>query len=300
LDGTLLNSHHEVSSTNIKAIQQAMLNGFKFIPATGRTRLSMGNAIGEKVIQELFGDLHTIPGVYQQGLMVFGLDGKLIYERALDTNIISTATEFCKRKGIAVVAYCADEIYCEQRTSETDRVMAYKDPAPKEFADGLDKLSTVGVVVHKLIILSDPHSISGIRDDIEPILQGKATLTQAVPDMLEILPLGGSKGDGVMRFLEHIGVRVEDTIAFGGKEQRVFQFTVIFFYKYYIDGENDIEMLSLVKYGVAMQNAKSKLKAVSKFETLSNLEDGVAYSIQSILKTLQLNQHIDTTAVLEL
>jgi hypothetical protein len=32
---------------------------------------------------------------------------------------------------------------------------------------------------------------------------------------------------------------------------------------------------------------------------LSNLEDGVAYSIQSILKTLQLNQHIDTTAVLE-
>jgi hydroxymethylpyrimidine pyrophosphatase-like HAD family hydrolase len=189
----------------------------------------MGNAIGEKVIQELFGDLHTIPGVYQQGLMVFGLDGKLIYERALDTNIISTATEFCKRKGIAVVAYCADEIYCEQRTSETDRVMAYKDPAPKEFADGLDKLSTVGVVVHKLIILSDPHSISGIRDEIEPILQGKATLTQAVPDMLEILPLGGSKGDGVMRFLEHIGVRVEDTIAFGGKEQRVFQFTAIFF-----------------------------------------------------------------------
>lgn len=44
--------------------------------------------------------------------------------------------------------------------------------------------------------------------------------------MLEILPLGGCKGDGVRRLLEHIGVSAERAIAFG-------------------DGENDVEVLVL-------------------------------------------------------
>lgn len=223
LDGTLLNSHHEVSEENLSAIKEVISHGFKFIPATGRTRVSMRNAAGDAFVKELFGDLSSTPGVYQQGLLVYGLNGELIYERPLEPSIITQAAQFCTARGISLVAYAADRIFCQTATSHTDKVLNYKDPAPEVFPEGLDKLSSIGVVVHKLIILADPEAIPGIRAELEPFLNGQASFTTAVPDMLEILPLGGCKGDGVRRLLEHLGIAPENAIAFG-------------------DGENDIEV----------------------------------------------------------
>jgi hydroxymethylpyrimidine pyrophosphatase-like HAD family hydrolase len=45
------------------------------------------------------------------------------------------------------------------------------------------------------------------------------------------------------------------------------------------DGENDIEMLSLVGWGVAMGNANSIVKAAAKAVTSTNDKDGVARAI---------------------
>ena len=82
--------------------------------------------------------------------------------------------------------------------------------------------------------------------------------------MLEVLPFGSSKGDGVLKLLEHVGINPEQTCAFG-------------------DGENDIEMFQLVKYGIAVENAKVELKAEAKFITDSNANNGVANVLDKIL-----------------
>ena len=216
LDGTLLSGHHGVSPENLEAIKAAMSGGFKFIPATGRTRVSMRNAVGDGFVNELFGSLQATPGIYQQGLMVFGLNGELIYERALDSEVIALVSRFCRSRGLSVVAYAADRIFCEQRTDFTDLVTQYKDPLPEEFPAGLHRLKESGVTVHKLIILSKPAQVPVIRAELEPLLKELASVTQAVPEMLEVLPLGGCKGDGVRRFLEHIGVNPSSAVAFGG------------------------------------------------------------------------------------
>ncbi len=49
------------------------------------------------------------------------------------------------------------------------------------------------------------------------------------------------------------------------------------------DGENDIEMLSMVGWGVAMANATERTKAVADAVTSSNNEDGVAQAIQNFI-----------------
>ncbi len=49
------------------------------------------------------------------------------------------------------------------------------------------------------------------------------------------------------------------------------------------DGENDIEMLSMVGWGVAMANATECTKAVADAVTSSNNEDGVAKAIQNFI-----------------
>lgn len=45
------------------------------------------------------------------------------------------------------------------------------------------------------------------------------------------------------------------------------------------DGENDIEMLELASWGVAMSNGAEKTKAVADVIGVSNDEDGVADAI---------------------
>eukprot|EP01034_Spumella_vulgaris_P038641 gene38641-47725_t len=72
--------------------------------------------------------------------------------------------------------------------------------------------------------------------------------------MMEILPFGASKGEGVQKLLEHYSFDRNRTIAFG-------------------DGENDMEMLQLVGLGVAVDNARDKLKRVAQALTLSNNDD---------------------------
>ena len=52
------------------------------------------------------------------------------------------------------------------------------------------------------------------------------------------------------------------------------------------DAENDAEMLSFAGIGVAMGNAAEILKQIADMVTASNAEDGVAQTIEKLLKTL--------------
>ena len=46
------------------------------------------------------------------------------------------------------------------------------------------------------------------------------------------------------------------------------------------DGENDIEMIKYVKYGICMGNSIPKLKSISKYITNADDEHGVARILQ--------------------
>ena len=65
----------------------------------------MSLAVGPPLISIFSADLKysEIPGVFQQGLMVYGEDGQLIFERALSEeapDALNDAVEFCKCEGI--------------------------------------------------------------------------------------------------------------------------------------------------------------------------------------------------------
>ncbi|MCD7869071.1 MAG: HAD hydrolase family protein, partial [Enterocloster clostridioformis] len=50
--------------------------------------------------------------------------------------------------------------------------------------------------------------------------------------------------------------------------------------------ENDYSMLSMdIKYTVAMGNAMESIKRTAKCQTRSNIQDGVAYAIETLVLT---------------
>ena len=63
-------------------------------------------------------------------------------------------------------------------------------------------------------------TVHGVSDFIRPFwtdaVQGRAAVTQAVPDMLEILPPGQSKGQGVKILLDHMGIHEDEVRGRGG------------------------------------------------------------------------------------
>lgn len=166
-----------------------------------------------------------------------------------------------------MVAYAGDEVYCQRRCYYTNRIAEYAEPLPDVYEPGLDRLGDIGVTVNKLILLDEEEKLVRLRPKLAAFLSDRASFTSAVPGMLEVLPPGASKGYGVMKLLEHMNISAKDTIAFG-------------------DGENDIEMLELVGYGVAVENAKDQLKRIAKFGTKTNDEFGVA----SILELLSVTK----------
>lgn len=267
VDGTLLSSEankHQLSKRTFTAIAAVIDSGYPFFPCTGRSRQSMAAAAPE-IVNLFGGDVEKVPGVYQQGLQVYGPTGLLIHEKFLGFSEINDVERFCDLHGVALIAYADQKIFCKKRCDQTDKIGTYSEPPPDVYSSGLGNLGEIGIKVHKLILLADEADLLRVRPLLSDFMKQSVTLTKAVPGMLEVLPPGSSKGEGVAILLNHVGMLPEHVMAFG-------------------DGENDVEMFSLVKFGVAVDNAKDILKKVAQAVTLSNDEDGVAEVLEMFLK----------------
>ena len=265
VDGTLTyGQEHSISDRSIQSIREAISHGYMFFPATGRSRFSM-DLVTHGAISEIYGGISKTPGVYQQGLMVYGPGGDLIYEKTLSPEIIATVTTFCDEQQVSVVAYAGPTIYRREACAVTDTIEKIENIHPVNYPVGLDHLYEENIVVHKMIIMAGDEKLQKLRPALQASIDGVASLTQAVPGMLEVLPFGCSKGVGVLKLLEHIGISPENTVAFG-------------------DGENDVEMFEAVKFGIAVANAKPLLKNAARFVTESNADLGVALAIEKIIE----------------
>ena len=73
---------------------------------------------------------------------------------------------------------------------------------------------------------------------------------------LECVPRGFSKASGIAFLIEQLGIKRENTYAFG-------------------DSANDKEMLAFVEYGIAMGNSSEEILSISRYRTDCLTEDGI-------------------------
>ena len=67
----------------------------------------------------------------------------------------------------------------------------------------------------KLIFLDTAEGVATtLRPHWSEATSDRATVVQAQPDMLEIVPPGTSKGSGVKMLLDHLGVNAEEVCAY--------------------------------------------------------------------------------------
>ncbi|CAN0907279.1 Endoribonuclease YBEY, chloroplastic [Linum grandiflorum] len=261
MDGTLLNSQSQVSTTNASALKEAISRGVKVVIATGKARpavISILRTVGlagrDGIISE------SSPGVFLQGSLVYGRQGREILRRNLDPSVCKEVCMYSLEHKIPLISFSndrcltlfnhplVDTLHTVYQTPQAE-VM----PSVKHLVDAAD--------IQKLLFIDDADRIAGeLRPYLSKAIGGRGNVVQAVPHMLEIVPVGTSKGSGVEILLDHLGAKPEEIMAIG-------------------DGENDIEMLGMAGLGIALSNGAQKTKAMADIIGTSNDEDGVADAI---------------------
>jgi peptidyl-prolyl cis-trans isomerase B (cyclophilin B) len=79
----------------------------------------------------------------------------------------------------------------------------------------------------------------------------------------DIIPLHGSKANGIKQVIEQLGIAPDEVMAFG-------------------DELNVVEMFNYVGLAVAMGNANEKIKGLSDFVTKPVEEDGIYYALKEL------------------
>ncbi len=254
LDGTLLDSNHRMSDRTETVLKQVMAQGVKVVIATGKTHASAVD-----VIKRL--NLDT-PGIYNQGLVVVYPDGRANSLHSLDPDLVRRVVTFAEDRGFVVVAYSLSRLLTRSESRDARELSEhYHEPMPEEVGPLQNLLEDIPINKLLLIRRFQARKVKALRWQLNSQLDGKARLVQALDDMLEVLPPKASKGAALRGLLHELGIPPERVLAIG-------------------DGENDIEMIQLAGYGVAMGNAAASLKETADYVVSSNDADGVAEAME--------------------
>ncbi|MFI8912828.1 HAD-IIB family hydrolase [Streptomyces sp. NPDC053513] len=255
LDGTLLRGDLTVSSRTRRALDLVASSGALHLVVTGRPA-----AACRRLLDSLG---YTGLAVCGQGAQLYdaGADRLLSAER-LDTglarSVVARVEDLVGPLELGVVTSPPESRFkvtpgFGERVRHgwdvtADRSLLWEAP--------IDKL-----VLHHRVLGDDELAETALR-----LCGEEVTVVHSVQGMVEVLPRGVTKGTGVARALELLGVTGEETIAFG-------------------DMPNDMPMLALAGHGVAVANAHAALRAVADEIAPGNEEDGVAEVLERLFGT---------------
>jgi len=250
VDGTLLNSQHQLTPRTLSSLKQALNSGVYLILATGKTYAST------RIIRDQLG-LNT-PGVYVQGLVICDGNGVVLDQSLLHQVAIKQVEQIAQQYDLAVIAYGGTDLYISTMGKKSKILKAYHEPDPIQ----VDELTDYPI--SKLLLAGEQSVLDQVRKERAAALMPNAVFVQAVPKALEVIPPNYSKGTGVAKLLTQLGRSSETMLAIG-------------------DGENDIELLKLAKIGVAMGNASDYVKEQANAITKDNNHDGVADAVEKFI-----------------
>jgi Cof subfamily protein (haloacid dehalogenase superfamily) len=264
MDGTLLDPSSSVLESSIEALKLAMERDIRVMLATGKARpaamaaMEKAGLVGDEMVVGL-----NTPGIFLQGLQVYGRGGVALQSGALDMDVARRVLEFATARDIAVTCFLGDDCVTPRVTKELEELhYRYYEPYPEELT--VEDILR-GPPIRKMLMMNDDVGLmQSIRPDMDKKLrQTSAGTMVAVDTMLEVVPKGWNKGTALqtlLRDMEPDGVRVENVMAIG-------------------DGANDLEMIVEAGIGVAMGNAVDIVKASADVVVASNDADGIYEAI---------------------
>jgi Cof subfamily protein (haloacid dehalogenase superfamily) len=260
LDGTLLNSEHQVTPLTEKAIREAISRGVLFTLATGKTFPSTQQLIRQFDIR--------IPVICGNGTLVHAPDGTILYENPIPRDCAIEAVHMARAAGVTPVVYAGPGLLATTWDANIDVLVEHHEPPPL-IIPNLEAALENDHTPHKLILIKegDPEAVSAFQIELKNVFAGRAqVLRSGLVSVVELLPLGVTKGTALAFILDYLDVPAQDTICFG-------------------DNCNDLDMIRRAGIGVAMGHAPEEVRDGADYVTGTNDEDGVGHAIHKFVLT---------------
>lgn len=263
IDGTLVSKQNHVPESTKRAIKELKKRDILPVIATGRAPL---------LLQEVKEKLEIDSFISMNGQFVV-LNGKPIFANPLSKEVVTRLTDEAAQRNNGVMLCGSQDVYTNSFISLAKRSSVLS------LLKGLTKFIP-GKIQIKLLRRAmkkppEPEEYAG-KDIYQVILEAnpgeEAHFEEAFPELaftrsndfsLDVISQGVSKAVGIQKFIEAIGVKREDTYAFG-------------------DSLNDVEMMQYVGTGVAMGNGLPEVKEASDMITDEVSEDGIEKGLKKL------------------
>ena len=261
LDGTLLDGDGLLTSRALDAVRSITNAGHRIVIATGRPP-----DIAVRATRQLAGLVSHIVGGNGTIISTFPTHPDeapgLIHVSGFEYSAAASVITTLRRHGNGFAfALATDRGFVHERGfAELMPAAVHDDPVD-------DVLSIGGTTAYKLLVFHAQRPLDELLDEvpllIEPLDTGFAVRHMGA-QAAEIGPADDDKGAGLRWLCDHLDVRAADVIAVG-------------------DELNDISMLEWAGRGIAVENADPLVRAAAGEVIGSNLDDGVARFLESLL-----------------
>lgn len=264
LDGTLLNSDKQVSAYTKDVLQKTIDQGVIVLPVTGRPLTGI-----PKEVMELPGIRYAVTA---NGARVEDvIENKVLHQAPLAYETAKELMEFFEQYDTYREVYFDGHGYATE--SRLEHIGEYMFTAPmvqymlttrRRVKDVYEFLCEKQAGVDKLLILfrnveERKRALKAAREAVPG-----AVLTSALANNIEANSIEAQKGLALLRLGEILEIKQEEIMTCG-------------------DGENDVDMIQRVGFGVAMGNGVESVKAYADYITETNDEDGVAKAIEKFV-----------------
>jgi Cof subfamily protein (haloacid dehalogenase superfamily) len=204
----------------------------------------------------------TDPVICYQGAVVADpVSGKWLRHVPIPLELARETITALQDEGFHMNCYVDDELYVSE---VTPGARAYADFQHLELHPVGDLLAWLREPPTKLVVIDDPEVLDGLEAKMKAQFAGRLFISKSLPYFLEFAAPEVTKGSGLQFLSEHLGFAQAHTVAFG-------------------DGENDVELLEWAAYGVAVENAHERVKAIADLICPGVDEEGVAQVLEAYL-----------------
>ncbi len=251
LDGTLIGNDLVISDRVQRAVAQAASAGVRPTLATGRMfQASMPFASLLKI---------TAPLICYQGAMIRDpVSGETLFHLPVPLDAAREAIAEAERLGHVALGYVDDWVYAGPDSPEARFYAKHSQVQPRFVGNLLDWLKEPPT---KLVIVTTEDQTDANVRHFRELFGSRLNVTKSYPLFTEVIHPSVSKGAALARLAELLQVEQAEVVALG-------------------DNLNDQDMVAYAGLGIAMGNGASSVKAVAKWVTASQADDGVAVAIE--------------------
>lgn len=281
MDGTLLTSDNIIDEVTKQALIALEKKGVRLVLASGRSYKKLMQYAEELEMQNYGGYLLEVNGLAQYDLekqerkvkthltydevndfFLFGKKYEIEMQALFDDGMYIHIPDRCMPEKIAYrTKHQLPDDYPWTRGALTymhDNRMGY----PKQTY--LKDISEINCPINKVCFADEKPIIDNFVKNIRAQFKDRFWMGKTTESWLEIMPKGITKGAALIDLANDLNIAMDEILVFG-------------------DGENDIEMLSAVNYGIAMENALANVKEYAYDITDDNNHQGIAKALQKYI-----------------